>query len=102
MDYLIIFLFGFILGWIALRSVVQYRMRNLKRLLEESETNSKNNEVMVNFTRVGDQIYAYNADTEEFLVQGTTKEQIIGQLQKRWPNVSFRASPANLKEVNLE
>lgn len=102
MEYILIFVVGFIGGWLALRSVVQYRMRRLRQLLEEAETNSKTTEIMVNFTRVGDQVYAYNADTEEFLVQGSTKDEIIGLLQKRWPNISFRASPANLKEVNLE
>lgn len=102
MDYFIIFVFGFVSGWLALRTVVQSRVRKLRALLEQSEAESASREVMVKFTRVDDQIYAYNAETEEFLTQGTTKKEIVEALTKRFPNISFRASPANLKEVNLE
>lgn len=99
MSYVIVFIIGFLFGWFALRGVVIYRMRNLKKILEDSVARP---EIMVNFSRSGDQIYAHNAETDEFLAQGTTKTEIVEQLQKRWPNVSFRATPANLKEVNLE
>lgn len=102
MDYLIIFIFGFVSGWLALRGVVLHRMRKIKQIFEEAEAKSVKSEILINFTRQGDQIYAYNAETEEFLVQGTTKVEIIELLQKRFPDISFRASAANLKEVNLE
>jgi GMP synthase PP-ATPase subunit len=102
MDYFLTFIVGFVFGWLALQRLIRYRMRNLNKILEEAQAKSKNEDIMVNFVRVESQIYAYNADTDEFLAQGTCKADIVGQLEKRWPGTSFRASPTNLKEVNLE
>lgn len=102
MDYFIMFLFGFATGWFALRGLVLYRMRGIKKLFEEAEAKSKATEIMVKFVRNGDHVYAYNADTDEFLAQGTTRQDIVDSLKKRFPNVTLRASPANLKEANLE
>lgn len=102
MDYFIIFIFGFFSGFLTLRGIVQHRVRKIKHILDAAEAESASNEVMVKFTRIDDQIYVYNAETEEFLTQGTNKQEIVNALTKRFPNISFRASPSNLKEVNLE
>ena len=102
MDYFLVFAFGFIMGWFALSRLVKHRVRKIRELLDKSDAESASNEVMVKFTRIDDQVYAYNAETEEFLSQGTTKKEIVDALAKRFPGISFRASPANLKEVNLE
>jgi len=99
MEFLI-FICGFIVGWNCLKYWVTYRAHKMLSSLEAQE-HTKPNRINVEITREGSQCYVYNAKTGEFLAQGSSKDEIIDILTKKYPNMSFNASADNLKEVDL-
>lgn len=101
MDYFIIFVFGFITGWMALRTLVQYRLKQVKDIMMSIEKNAPK-EVNVKFTKEGNIIQVHNSSTQEFLAQGSSKEEIIKLLEDRYPNVSFKANAKNMEEVGMK
>lgn len=56
----------------------------------------------VDFIRKDDIIYCYNRDGDVFLAWGTTKQEIMDVLSKKFPGTRFMANPQNLKDVGLE
>jgi hypothetical protein len=102
MDYLIIFIFGFVTGWLVLRTIVQYRVKQVKDILMQTIEKSMPEEVMITFSKEGDLIQVHNSATQEFLAQGSTKEEIVQILEDRWPNKVFRASSKNMEEMGLK
>lgn len=102
MDYLIIFIFGFVTGWLVLRTIVQYRVKQVKDILMQTIEKSMPEEVMITFSKEGDLIQVHNSDTQEFLAQGSSKEEIVKILEDRWPDKVFRASSKNMEEMGLK
>ena len=99
MDYFIIFVFGFVTGWMALRTLVQHRVKQFKEVMMAAIERDMPQEVNITFTKEGDLIQVHNSETQEFLAQGTTREEIVKILEDRYPKISFRASSKNLNEV---
>ena len=101
MDYsiIIMFIFGFVTGWLALRTLVQYRVKQIRDILVQTVEKSMPEEVTITFSKEGDLIQVHNSATQEFLAQGSTKEEIVQILEDRWPNKVFRASSKNMTEV---
>jgi hypothetical protein len=48
--------------------------------------------------------YLFNKETDEFVIQGKTKEEILENLKKRFGNVDmvFHATSENIKEVGFK
>jgi hypothetical protein len=53
--------------------------------LEKAQTNEQ-----VKVERHGDQLYIYTEDTNEFLAQGTTLEECLATIERRFPDRSFQ------------
>lgn len=102
MDYLIIFVFGFITGWLALKTLVQHRVNQVKNIMLQALEKALPEEVNIVFTKEGDLFQVHNSETKEFLAQGTTKEEIVKILEDRWPTKVFKASSKNLEEMGLK
>lgn len=106
----IIFIVGFLIGVFWFRHIVMKRLKNIVEGIESGAIQVRKIKhhiiepdiVHVKFWRQGEQIYAHNADTDEFLAQGTNKTDIIKILNNRWPETNFRANLINLKENNIE
>lgn len=102
---LMIFICGFVVGWNCLKIWATYRAKKILSSLEVQTQTShpkvETDKVNVEITREGDQCYVYDAATGEFLAQGSTKEEIIDILTKKYPTKSFNASADNMKEVGL-
>ena len=99
MDYFIIFIFGFVTGFMLLRAIVQYRLKQVKDLLMTAIEKDMPKEINITFTKEGDLVLVHNSATQEFLAQGTTREEIVKILEDRYPTISFRASSKNIDEV---
>lgn len=98
----LLFILGFICGWIGLTIMVTYRMkRTLRRLVDEEEKLPDVKIIKLNFTRIQDMIYAYDSSNDHFMARGISKDEIVNDLQKRFPKTHFTANPSNLKEVGL-
>lgn len=93
---------GIIVGYNVYRAQVAIKVEQiLGRLVAQAESNEKK-KIMITMRRIDDNtVYAYNVESDEFLAQGSTQEEIINDLVKKYPNHSFRASPDNLKDVGL-
>lgn len=90
---------GFVSGWLMLRALINYKM---KLMLESiAETPTIINRVDIDIVKIKDRFYVYRRDDKSFLVYGETKKDLIDQLQSRWPDKAFMASPKNIKEVGL-
>lgn len=98
----LLFILGFICGWIGLSLMVNHRMkRTLRRLVEEDENLPDIKIIKLNFTKIQDMIYAYDSSNDHFMARGISKDEIVQDLQKRFPRTHFTANPSNLKEVGL-
>ena len=101
MIEILLFGIGICLGW-KLREI--YALRFLNKMLAtkiEAETSSFKT-INVRIERTEDMYYLYDADTDHFLVQGKTVDDMTPILQARFPNTQFKAYNDNIKEVDLK
>lgn len=99
MDYFIIFIFGFVTGWMLLRALVHHRVNTFKNNLLQAIEKKVPEEVGIKFTKHKGIVQVHNSETQEFLVQGTSKEEIVQLLENRYPNIIFKANSKNMSEV---
>jgi hypothetical protein len=92
---------GFILGWFALRALINLKMKRMLDSIVNSPIPEKKT-INLDFVKMHHAILAYNRDTQQFLVQGSTREEITALLLKRFPDTSFMANTKNLEEVDLK
>lgn len=95
------FLIGFILGWVALRALINRKMRRMLDSIANEPLPEKKT-INLDFVKMDHAILAYNRDTQQFLAQGSTREEITALLLKRFPDTSFMANTKNLEEVGLK
>jgi hypothetical protein len=91
---------GFILGWFALRVLINYKMKQMLDSIANSSVEKKI--IPLDFVKMDHAILAYNRETQQFLAQGNTREEITELLKRRFPDTSFIANTQNLKEVGLK
>jgi hypothetical protein len=92
---------GLIAGWMLLRALINHKLK----IMLDSIANSPVDEykkIDLDFIKKDDIIYCYNRDGDVFLAWGTTKQEIMDVLSKKFPGTRFMARPDNLKEVGLE
>ena len=58
--------------------------------------------VNINLIKMEHAVLAYDRDTQMFLGQGKTKQELIDILRTRFPNTNFMANSQNLKETYNE
>jgi hypothetical protein len=95
------FVIGFILGWLVLRGMINLKMKRMLDSIVNSPTPDKK-VINLDFVKMKHAILAYNRDTQQFLAQGSTREEITALLLKRFPDTSFMANSKNLDEVGLK
>jgi hypothetical protein len=61
--------------------------RQAKIMADTSDTNEAR---QIRVERVGDCLYLYAEDTDEFLAQGPTLEAALAAIEQRFPNEQFR------------
>jgi hypothetical protein len=92
---------GFVLGWFALRVLINLKMKRMLDSIVNTPTTEKKT-IKLDFVKMDHAILAYNRDTQQFLAQGSTREEITALLLKRFPDTNFMANTQNLKEVGLK
>lgn len=95
---------GFILGWLALKLLINHRLRQMLDSIANSPLPEKTEakKVDIDLVKIKDVVYAYSREDPHFLAQGSTKEEIVANLKRRFPDTTFMASPKNLREVGLD
>ena len=92
---------GFVLGWFALRVLINLKMKRMLDSIINTPTTEKKT-INLDFVKMDHAILAYNRDTQQFLAQGSSREEITALLLKRFPDTNFMANTKNLKEVGLK
>ena len=105
---LVDFLFYLALGWIIgkiLGSVILYLLRQKRdELREELASAAKelaDKIILVNIEKHGDVLYLFEKDTDRFIAQGKTKEEIMKHCRERFPHQSVIASESDAKNYNI-
>lgn len=103
MDSFLLFIVGFIIGWMFLRALINRRMRMMLDSIANSPLPEKDyKRIDLDFMKKEHMIYCYNRDGDVFLASGSTKEEIMDVLSKKFPGTRFMARPDNLKDVGLK
>jgi hypothetical protein len=101
MSYLI-YLACFILGW-KFREYTA--VRKITKMMQEVEQAPKElNKLTVKIEKHNNVFYLYNIETNEFLTQGKSKEEIQDNLKARFGNIdmAFHATSENINEVGFK
>ena len=97
------FIIGLMVGYVLFRVWTLYRMYHmLKSIADTPSPKPEAKTVKLKFTRVKDHVLAHDWDSQMYYSQGQTKQEIIDDLRKRYPAISFTCNPFNLKESGLE
>ncbi len=100
----IVFSLGFILGWVLREEIAKRRVDYLmKQLGEELEDVAEAAKDLINIKIElhSGQYYVFNKETDEFMAQAPTRNELEDALAKRYPDKRFAATPENLKEVGF-
>jgi hypothetical protein len=96
--FCVVFLMGGVYGW-NLRE--RFAARVLERLVTKVEEESKPDYIKVVIEKHNDVFYVYNKETNQFMGQGSSKEELEDLLHKNFPGKRFGASEENLAEVGF-
>jgi hypothetical protein len=93
------FVIGFIIGWFALRALINFKVKLMLDSIANSPIADPAKTINLDFFKEKGSIYVHNRDTSEFLARGKDREEITELLKKKYPNTPFVANTKNLKEV---
>jgi hypothetical protein len=103
-SYLLIFIVGFAFGWIQRERVAMNRVETLLRHFDdiphgEEVSDDRDDYIRINVEKHGAVIFLYNAETDEFVGQGTTKEEITSALKRKYPGGRFAVEEAGITHL---
>jgi hypothetical protein len=99
------FAFGTVYGW-GLRErhakrVADSLLKELESDIDNRMTEHKKSLIPIKIERHSGVFYVFNNDTDDFMGQGATKEELEEVLASRFPGKRFMAMPENLKEMGF-
>jgi hypothetical protein len=98
----------FILGWYARQWFAVLRLNYLLKehdieFLEKPKSDIPNiPEMKIKIEKHNDIFYVYDANTDKFLTQGSTRKECVNNLTKDYPTTSIVADPNNTHEVGFK
>jgi hypothetical protein len=99
--YVIVFVFGFISGWMLRETIAVHRIRNM--INEMDDDDSEDPELIkISIEKVDSTFFVYNLEDNSFMAQGNTRNELEEALKSRFPGVVFACPEANLKEVGFK
>jgi hypothetical protein len=104
-DYLwwiVIWFMGAIYGWYARerhsKRQVDMFMKKMDSVVHEEVSEHF---IQINIEKHNDVLYIYNKETNTFMAQGKTKQEVEKILGDKFPNKKFLADAKNLKEMGF-
>src|SRR6056300_1695404 len=99
----LIFVFGFLAGWFTFRHLLNKKVNEIHEMMEkeldESNAKMEPKTVSIKFEKINGLIYVYNRKTDHYITKGATYEEIVDDLETRFPDKIFLATPGSLKQV---
>jgi hypothetical protein len=104
-GYFLVFILGLVLGWIQRERVAINRVETLLKHFDdiphgEEVGDDRDDYIRINVEKHDGVIFLYNAETHEFVGQGSTKEEIKGALKRKYPDGKFAVEEEGI--VHLE
>ena len=94
---------GFIWGWTAReRAAVAKVNQVMKHVEEQIQEQVAETVVKIIIEPHNDSYYVYSVEDRTFMAQGRSRDELEGNLAKRYPGKMFAATPANLKEIGFD
>ena len=104
-GYFLVFILGLAVGWIQRERVAMNRVETLLRHFDdiphgEEVDDDRDDYIRLNVEKHNGVIFLYNAETQEFVGQGSTKEEIKTALKRKYPEGRFAVEQEGI--VHLE
>ncbi len=102
--YVIVFVCGFISGWMLRETLAVHRIKNMIDELEDMEDDDSDypTHIKISIEKVESTFFVYNLEDNSFMAQGNTRNELEEALKSRFPGVVFACPEANLKEVGFK
>jgi len=96
----IVWLGGAVSGWKAREEhAKQITEKLLDRLQESSEQDEDS--IQITIEKHNNTFYVYHRETNEFMAQGSSKDEVETNLRKRYPGKSFGCAESNLSQTGF-
>jgi len=104
-GYFLVFILGLVVGWIQRERVAINRVETLFKHFDdiphgEEVDDERDDYIRLNVEKHNGVIFLYNAETNEFVGQGSTKEEIKTALKRKYPEGRFAVEQEGI--VHLE
>jgi hypothetical protein len=82
--------------WVLRQIVVSIVVSHIKEIKEQQE-----GEVLLKLEKVGEMIYCYRKDTDEFICQAKTLQEVADIFKQRFPNSTARILQEDASGVTI-
>lgn len=97
----LLWVWGIIIGWRAREVHAKQQVEKiLAENLDDPETDEETR-IKIKIEKDENGFFVYDCITNEFMAQGTTRNQVELALAKRYPGKQFAATPTNLHETGF-
>jgi hypothetical protein len=107
MEIILLVVFTFVVWVIGVKAGWDARERHVskitKQFLDAMQDAEEEEEELIHIVieKHNDMLFVYDKDTNQFMAQGTTKEDVEKVLVERFPGKRFACSESTLKEVGF-
>ena len=96
----VVWIGGAVSGWKAREEhAKQITEKLLDRLQESSEQDEES--IQITIEKHNNVFYVYDRETNEFMAQGSTNDEVETNLRKRYPGKSFGCAESNLSQTGF-
>jgi Flp pilus assembly protein TadB len=98
----IVWLGGAVAGWRAReKHAEKITQQFVERLHESFQEQVEEGVVQISIEKHNDMFYVYDRETNEFMAQGSSKDEVENNLQKRYPGKRFGCAESNLSQTGF-
>jgi hypothetical protein len=97
---IIVWIGGAVSGWKAREEhAKQLTERFIEQLQQSSEEDAS--VIQINIEKHNNVFYVYDKETNEFMAQGSSKDEVETNLKKRYPGKTFGCAESNLSQTGF-
>ena len=98
----IVWLGGAVSGWKAREEHAKQVTEKLFSHLQESvQQEVEESVIQINIEKHNNMFYVYDKETNEFMAQGSSKEEVENNLQKRYPGKRFGCNESKISQTGF-
>ena len=96
----VVWIGGAVSGWKAREEHAKQMTEKLLNHLQESAEQDEDS-IQITIEKHNNVFYVYDRETNEFMAQGSTKDEVENNLRKRYPGKSFGCKESNLSQTGF-